>query len=244
MIKISLSKKIKIAVIGDIHEHEEQFDEIVEKIKPASNMILVSVGDVYDRGTGIKTAESILNKIKTLNESGCAFIVKGNHELKHLKRAKRDNNFSDELKWMNKQPLYISFDFENNYNVTVMHAGVTPRHTVEKLDSVDICYTRSVNENGKAISLRVKKDQNGKVIYEQDEEGVNWHELYDGRFGYIASGHQAQEDGVAKFYKHSCNLDSACYSTGVLSCQIFSADGLEELITVSGKSYYNDEQNL
>ena len=68
------------------------------------------------------------------------------------------------------------------------------------------------------------------------EEGSPWGEYYDGRFGYIVAGHHAQKDGIAKYYSHCVNIDTACYHTGKLSAQTFTADGnLDELIQVTGK---------
>ena len=76
--------------------------------------------------------------------------------------------------------------------------------------------------------------QNGRQILAPRKIGVNWHDLYDGRFGYVASGHAAQKDGVPKFYQYSCNLDTSVYTTGILTCQVFGANGREELITATG----------
>lgn len=241
MNKIYLSKKTKIAVVGDIHEHQEQFDEIIEKIKPSKDMIFVSVGDIYHRGMGKKSAEYIINKIKNLNEKGYAFVVKGNHELKEFKKSIKENKITKELEWISTQPLYLNFEFKNKYNITVIHGGVAPVHNSwDSLNLKDVCYVRNIDEKGKPISLKRKNNNDINFV----QTGINWHDIYDGRFGYIASGHQAQLDGVPKFYKNSCNLDSGCYATGKLSCQIFSKDGLEELIIINGKSYYNLNEEI
>lgn len=232
---IKLSDKVKVAVIGDIHEHREQFDKILEKINPGPNMIVVSVGDIYDKGFGIEAAEYIVDKFKTMSEAGYAFVIKGNHELKHLKQLRYQDK-SPQLMWLEKQPLVLSFRFANNTRLTVVHGGVSPLHTWNDLNnSIDTSYIRAVDENGKAIPLKWIKTIDGKKeLVPAKEGGVKWGEIYDGRYGYIASGHEAQRDGIPKFYNYCCNLDTAVFQTGILTAQIFSENGKEELISVSG----------
>ena len=74
--------------------------------------------------------------------------------------------------------------------------------------------------------------------------GKTWHESYDGRFGYIASGHHSQKDGEVKYYNYSCNLDTACYNTGKLSVLVYSANGRDELLTFSGPAKYPDLKEM
>lgn len=235
-LNIEVPAATKIVVVGDIHEHKEQFDKLVELINPSKDMWLVSCGDVMDKGFGIKVAESIIDRIRVLEYQGFAYMVKANHELKHLRKAKKDRSLmTDQLAWVRKQPLALSFKFNGGSRLTVVHAGVTHRHTWEDLSrNSEVCYVRTLDENGDFISLIWKEDKGVKYLEPAKPGGVTWHKTYDGRFGYIAAGHDPQEDGVAKFYEHSCNLDSAIFKTGKLSAQIFSDKGLEDLIVVEG----------
>ena len=225
-----------VAVIGDIHEHRKQFLEIVKRVQPSEKMFLVSVGDVYDKGYGTDVAEAIIDDIKTMHASGFGFIVRGNHELKHIRKGKnRRSNMSKQLAWMAKQPLTISFEFSTGTRVSVLHGGVKPAHTWQDLGTdVEVAYVRNLDESGQMIKLKLVEENGQKVFVPEKPNGVSWHKSYDGRFGYIAAGHEPQKDGVAKFYNYSCNLDSACYVTGIMSCQIFDAGGRREFFTVSG----------
>lgn len=233
---VPVPKGGRIAIIGDVHEHEEQFNQILEKIKPSPSMFLVSVGDIYDKGFGKEKADSITRSLQHLNRQGFGFAVRGNHELKNIRNGKKHNNLSPELEWFRNQPLALSFSFTNGSKVTVVHGGVTPNHTVDNLGlDVEVAFIRDVDEAGKMIQLKwVAEDGGSKKLVPAKPGGVSWHSLYDGRFGYIAAGHEPQKDGVAKFYNFSCNLDSACYQTGILSCQIFSENGREELFIAKG----------
>jgi predicted phosphodiesterase len=224
----------KIAVFGDVHEHSEQFQKMLAEIQPSRKMWVVSVGDIYDKGFGIKTAEAITEELMSLRNRGIGWAVSGNHEIKHIKKAKK--NSTDALAWWRQQPLALSFQFESSARVTVVHAGVTPRHTWEDLKrDIEIVYVRDIDDDGKMIPL-IWKDIDGVSTLVKSKTGGNaWHQKYDGRFGYIVSGHAAQKDGEAKFYKFSCNLDSAVYETGILTAQIFEEDGsLGKIIRVKG----------
>jgi predicted phosphodiesterase len=242
---IIIPKGGKIAVVGDIHEHEEQFDKLIALIDPSPIMLLVSVGDIYDKGFGTEVAESIVDKFKVLKENGHGFVIRGNHELKRIRLGRRHKAMTPQLRWMRQQPLSLSFEFANRSRVTVVHGGVRPGHTADDLNSnVETCYVRTLDEEGKHIQLE-RKVVDGRVTFVPKRPGGKlWHGSYDGRFGYIVSGHAAQNDGTAKFYNYSCNLDSAVYHTGILTAQVFSENGREDLITVKGTPKWPDLEEL
>ena len=241
---IYLQKGTKLLVVGDIHEHEEQFDKALDYLNSQPNMIMVSVGDIYDKGFGTKVAESIVDKIKKLHAEGKAYIIRGNHELKIIRKAKKSQNMTPQLQWMRQQPLSLVFEFYNKTRVVVVHGGVSTKHKLSDLSTdVETCYIRTLDSDGKMIPL-IRSVEDGKVKLEPAREGKVWHEMYDGRFGYIASGHAAQQDGIPKFYNYSCNLDTAVYYTGKLTAQVFSENGKEDLLTFTGKAKHPDLEVL
>jgi predicted phosphodiesterase len=223
-LNIEVPSNTRIAVIGDVHEHPEQFQKMLKELKPTKMFRLVSVGDFYDKGFGIKTAEAMTQEMQSLQKREAGYAVRGNHELKHIRKNKK--NPSEELVWWKRQPLTLSFQFKSGARVTVVHAGITPHHNWGDLKKdVEVCYVRDVDELGKMIPL-VWKDIDGvRTLVKAKEGGEEWHKKYDGRFGYVCSGHAAQKDGEAKFYKFSCNLDSGIYESGILTAQIFDEEG-------------------
>jgi len=232
-LNILVPKDTKIAIVGDIHEHEDQFDRLLEIVNPSEKMFFVSVGDVYDKGYGHLVAASITDKIKKMSESGYGFAVRGNHELKNIKKAMLSNSMSPQLSWFDKQPLALSFIFDNSSRVTVVHGGVKPSHTWDDLDfDIETSYIRKLDEKGEMIKL----EWVGNELKPNKPGGTPWHEVYDGRFGYIVAGHEPLKDGKPKFYNYSCNIDTACYCTGIMTCQIISSKGLEALHSVEGKA--------
>src|SRR5690606_1955694 len=143
---IKVKENTILGVIGDIHEHEEQFDEIVERFKPSEDRILISLGDIYDKGFGIETAESITNKLKSLNDKGLSYTGLGNHDYRHIcKGIRSGSELSPELIWLERQPWSISFKFPNGKSVLVLHGGVTPNHTAQDLNNSEIMYVRTVD---------------------------------------------------------------------------------------------------
>jgi predicted MPP superfamily phosphohydrolase len=237
---VTLKRGARLIVVGDIHEHEEQFDKLLSEITPSEDVILAFVGDVYDKGFGRVVAESITDKIRELVEDGFTYAIRGNHELSSIRRYKKKKKMTEQLKWWARQPLSLSFTFSNRAKVTVVHGGVLPSHTWEDLaSSIDVCYVRDVDKDGKIVK-RLKKEKDGMRIMENAKPGTSWHELYDGRFGYIVSGHSSQKDGIPKFYNYSCNLDTAIYHTGKLTAQVFADGAREKLLTFTGTPKYPD----
>lgn len=232
--EILLESNIKLAVIGDIHEALPQFKKIVHEINPDSKQLLISVGDIFDKGAGIEAAKEIIRDIRDLHEQGLAYIVQGNHDAKHWNKVKKHPELQyEEIVWLSKQPRCISFVYPNRNRFTVLHAGVTPKHTWNDLGSPDVMYVRKVDENGDYIPLRwITLDDGKKELVYKKEGGKFWAEEYDGRFGYLITGHDANEDGP-KYYPYSVNVDTSVFSTGVLTAQIIDASGLVGVIRVS-----------
>ncbi len=238
--RISVPKDTSICFVGDIHEHPEQFFKLLEIYKPGPKRWISLVGDVKDKGYGEKAFNTITDELISQQKHGIGFAVRGNHELKAIKKARKSSDKpSSQLKWWAKQPLVISFEFPHGTIVTTLHAGVTPRMTnVNLSNDIEVVYVREVDETGKMIPLIWEVNEAGEKVLVKSKEGQLWHEIYDGRFGYIVSGHMAQKDGKPKFYNYSTNIDSAVYETGILSAQVFNPDGrLGELIQVDGTPF-------
>lgn len=238
-LNIQVPKTTQIAVVGDIHEHEYQFEKMLDEVQPSNDMWLVSVGDIYDKGAGRKTAEKITDKFRELQEKGHAFVVQGNHEKKNIKNFQKHNRLSDQLEWLNEQPLVLSFVFDNTTRLTVMHGGVKPSHKWSDLNvDIETCYIRNLDDRGEMIKLKwvpIKgSTTNEKELRPAKEEGRSWHTIYDGRFGYIAAGHEPLKDGKPRYFNYSCNVDTACYCTGILTSQVFNSKGRGNLISVTG----------
>jgi predicted phosphodiesterase len=231
---IKIPKGQELVFVGDIHENEWHLEQLIERTEIGTKRILVSLGDIYDKGDGHHVAERIVNRIRKLAEGGWVYMVRGNHEQRTIKRAIDDGQIlSPELAWCSQLPLILSFVFSNNNRITVVHAGVTPHHSWGNV-TTEMMYIRTLDEKDRPIPL-IWTEIDGVKKLKAERPGVLWHDRYDGRFGYIISGHDSQADGVPKFYKHSCNIDTKCYSTGILTGQIVSQGTLKDLILIDRK---------
>lgn len=225
--RISIPKGVRLAILGDCHEHSEAFLRACDGLLDGQTW-LVSLGDVYDKGYGQEFGDLITNKLIKLNESGIGFAVRGNHELKKIRANK--TNLSSELSWWNSQPVCISFDFWNGAKITVVHAGFVPGLKDLNDINLDVCYVREVDEDGKHIPMIWKTENDRKKLVKAKDNGIDWHKLYDGRFGYVVAGHASQVDGIPKFYNYSANIDTEAFNTGLLTAFVTDFDGNRDKI--------------
>jgi predicted phosphodiesterase len=230
MPKIIVPENTSIYAIGDIHEHSEHFFSLLKKIKPNQNNWIVSVGDVYHKGYGRAAAEIITQELMNLSKNGFGFAVRGNHELQEIKICQKLNKTTKYVAWWAKQPLSYSFIFPSNFRLTVVHGGITPKMTEQDLENnQNLVYIRTIGEDGEYVKYTYDKISR-KLI--PTKPGIQWNEVYDGRFGYICAGHDEQESGEPKLFKHSSNVDTAVPFTGKLTAQKFTNDGPGEFISV------------
>jgi hypothetical protein len=230
---ILVPPETSICIIGDIHEHPEQFFGLIDQYNPGPQRWIVSVGDVYDKGFGLKAAERITDELICFDKKGFGFATRGNHEYKIVR--KNANYLTEQLVWWGKRPLSLSFQFPSGKIITVVHGGISPQMTHPSC--TEVIFARDVDELG-IIPLKWVVIDGERQLVKSREGGTSWHNLYDGRFGYVVAGHHPQMDGVPKFYNYSCNIDTGVFETGILCGQIINSSGeLGDLIKSSGEPY-------
>lgn len=235
-LNIHIDSDVKLVCISDVHEHTEQFFNILKQFPPSNKQRLVVIGDVFDKGHGREAAEEIAETIKSYAEQGLAYYVQGNHELKNIKKSKKLGELSSIMKWVNSRPLALSFCYPNGTRYTVLHAGVDPKmHWHDLSRDLNVCYIRVLsNKTHTHVSMRKVSIENGDSYWEPVEKDVsNWHDLYDGRFGYIISGHDYNDDGPV-FNKYSCNIDTGVFVSGKLTAVVFGENGREQIYQAIG----------
>jgi serine/threonine protein phosphatase 1 len=125
-------------VVGDIHGCFDEFLALLEKIGPSENDMIISVGDMVDRGPESPEVVSFFMRNKN------TLAILGNHERKHLRfsqglmlpknfgknqqntirqfenrQAALDLGYSDALGYFKSLPLYLEFP-----EAIVVHAGL------------------------------------------------------------------------------------------------------------------------
>ena len=120
--------KQKIDLIGDIHGHYLELRLMLEKfgysfqglnLAHPENRKLAFVGDFINRGP---QSVEVLKLVKSLQESGEAFVVLGNHEFKLVQNLVAGNSIPDEfipfIAWLRTLPLFLELE-----TLRIVHAA-------------------------------------------------------------------------------------------------------------------------
>jgi len=112
-------------IIGDIHGCFDELLELLDKIDLRPEDLLVSVGDLVDRGPAPGEV------VRLFRERPNSVVVMGNHERKHVRgifsyaqeitRLQLGDHYAETVEWMRTLPYY----FENDH-VRVVHAALLP----------------------------------------------------------------------------------------------------------------------
>ncbi len=205
----------KTIIFGDIHACLEEWRELIEKIKPSKEDLLVSVGDLIGKGPFSRATLDFARKLPNLR------IVTGNHELHFIRAWKKNNletltneyqklvvkelgpDFNKYMEWINTWPFYLDLP-----EAIVVHAGVRPKIRLEKQSKEDLCHLRNL-ENDKP-----------------------WYEAYTGK-KLIVYGHWARQGLSVK--DKTIGLDSGCVYGKQLSALILPE---RKIVQVQAKKIY------
>lgn len=127
-------------IIGDIHGCNEELTELLQLVGPGRDDMLISVGDIVDRGPDSK---QVFNFFRDRRNS---LVLLGNHERKHLRgslsfsqqsTAKQfGGNYEAALTVMGNFPCY----YEDN-DLIVVHAALNPAEPMEVQREDVLCGT-------------------------------------------------------------------------------------------------------
>ena len=202
-------------LFGDVHGCYEEWQELIEKIKPEKKDLLISVGDLICKGP---SSRKTLDFAMSLPNLKC---VIGNHELHFLKAWKSGelddlskdyqkralDEFGSELgrymKWIESWPFYLDLE-----ECLVVHAGIRSGLTLEKQSPEELCNLRNL------------------------EDGMPWHEKYKGK-KLIVYGHWARQGLCVK--ENTIGLDSGCVYGKQLSAVILPE---RKIIQIEAKKAY------
>lgn len=116
---------MRTVIIGDIHGCFDELVELVEKAGVGADDLLVSVGDLVDRGPRPREV------VEFFRGRPNSVVVMGNHERKHVRgifsyaqeitRLQAGAGYGEMVEWMAGLPYY----FENKH-VRVVHAAMVP----------------------------------------------------------------------------------------------------------------------
>ncbi|HEV7767920.1 MAG TPA: metallophosphoesterase [Thermoanaerobaculia bacterium] len=219
----------RLIVIGDIHGCYEELRELLTRVAPGANDLVMSVGDIVTKGPA---ADRCLD----LWRDRGYLAVRGNNELKTLARARpllrlfaREEvmHRADLLLYIRSWPLVIDFPSEN---VTIVHGGFLPHMNVIQEDIE--------RERDVIPELRWIRKQNGEwrpiAKEKKKKDDVLWSEKWRGdRF--VLYGHTPLRE--PRRDRMALGLDTGCVYGGALTAAIYD-DGDWKTMSVKAKRKY------
>lgn len=127
---------MRTVVVGDVHGCFEELVELLDEVRLAPDDLLVSVGDLVDRGPAPGEV------VRLFRERPNSVVVMGNHERKHVRgifsyaqeitRLQLGDRYAETVEWMRTLPYF----FENEH-LRVVHAallsGIPPAEQKEEI---------------------------------------------------------------------------------------------------------------
>ncbi|MBX7116071.1 MAG: serine/threonine protein phosphatase [Myxococcaceae bacterium] len=149
-------------IIGDIHGCHDELLELCDRVALTASDILVSVGDLVDRGPEPGKV------LRFFRERPGAVVIMGNHERKHVRqvfsfsqeitRLQLGDDYAEAVRWMSRLPYWYETD-----EIVVVHAALMPGLALSKQrDEVVSGTTSGERELSTALGDR------------------RWYELYQG----------------------------------------------------------------
>lgn len=222
----------RLMFVGDVHGCYDELVELLERLAPDDDDLVVSVGDMVMKGPAPARCLDLWRERRYL-------AVKGNNEIRLLDDARpilrlfaRDNRDvlrrRELLRYIRSWPLVIDFP---GPKLTVVHGGflpqmdVTPEHIERRRE--DIPQLRWIHkESGIWRPVRKKKKK----------DDVLWSEKWRGdRF--VIYGHTPLRE--AKFDKAALGLDTGCVYGGLLTAAVWE-NGRWRIETVKARRKYSD----
>lgn len=212
-------------LIGDVHGCIDELDRLLERCAPARGDVVVSVGDLVNKGP-----ESVA-VVRRCRENGIQAVV-GNHDdlLLRCIAARRegdDDEFPDgvrkiarklddeDIAWLEALPTSIPLPA---LGALVVHAGMRPGVPLERQERAHLLTMRSIRADG-TISKRV-------------DEGVPWASLWTGP-EHVVFGHDAVR-GLQE-WPYATGIDTACVYGQRLTALELPA---RRLVSVTAKKVY------
>ena len=216
-----------LAVIGDVHECKEEFEQLVHKVSAAeTNPIFVQVGDYLDKGGQTQETVRALHNRVFASGSNPLIVLRGNHEAYIYRRLFEDlePNVDVEEKYFTAlRPLQEDRSlaemfkevYENSYDYVTAKVGAKRNVIITHAPCPNIFLGRDSATAVRAMrNLRLDRDKPMReqlgFIYE-DADGIYPTHV----FGHVA--HKSEQ----LFFKNKVFLDTGSVRGGKLTCVVF-----------------------
>lgn len=225
-------KEGRLIFVGDVHGCYHELVELLDRIKPADEDVVVSVGDMVMKGPEPARCLDLWRERRYL-------AVRGNNEIRLLEEARpilrlfaRENRDvlrrGDLLRYLRSWPLVIDFP---EPRLTVVHGGFLPQ--------MEVTREHIARRRDDVPRLRWIRKQNGvwlPVPKKRKKEDVLWPEKWKGN-RFVIYGHTPLRE--AKFDRAALGLDTGCVYGGLLTAAIFE-NGEWTIESVKARRKYAD----
>lgn len=239
-------------VIGDPHGCLEELKALLVRLRPHRGDSLVFVGDLVDKGPD---SAGVVRLIYALSRHVHTVVVRGNHELRHLRAWQRqlDSAFSPNSYVMpaDSAVLYgalspaeraflnssLSYYRIPGHNMVVVHGGI-PGSLSYLPHPCPMAQTAAEEDAARMLCFTRYLDRRGRPA----ESGELWAKSYDGRFGHVCFGHTPFQHGLNQHhFPHATGVDFGCVVGGLLGALVVEPNG-RHVITVKAKQRYYMKQ--
>ena len=217
----------RVIVVGDIHGCYDEFMLLLRKCRYTEEDVVVSVGDVADRGP--KSRETL----EWFRDARRAYVAEGNHCNKARRhwsgrRVKVSHGLDRTIEqcadmdhaalaaWMAQWPQIIRVPDIGGLPAYVVHAGVDGRRPIGRQKVEDCLYARRIG---------------GRNYF--DESAEWWYSTLDGSY-IVISGHAVHDDPRPAPCAHT--IDGGACHGGKLRALVLDG-GRAELVEVDGAAY-------
>jgi len=204
-------------IFGDIHGCYEEWQDLIDKIKPAMTDRLVAVGDLICKGPSSTKTLDMAVKMKNLT------CLMGNHEYHFLCAWKENrlNELTKDYQLKTLQEMSKKIDFYMKFIETwpyylelpeciVIHAGLRPGIPLEQQKYHDLVFLRTIESNNDP-----------------------WYEHYHGK-KLVVHGHWAREGLVIR--DNVISLDTGCVYGKELTAVILPS---RQIVSVRAQQSYS-----
>ncbi len=211
----------KTYVIGDIHGCYDEFMKLLEKIEVTDDDLIISLGDIVDRGNkSVELYHYFKNRKNVL-------VLMGNHERKHLNGVL---NYSQEI---------VKVQFQDKYNE--FRAWLKTLPYFYETDSAIIVH--AFFEHDKKLYEQKEEVLSGttsgsKYLEQKYTKGKNWSDYYDGTKP-IIYGHHVVGD-IPKIKNNTYGIDTGACHGGMLTAIELPSLTIHQVKVE--KDYWKEEQ--
>lgn len=179
MSSLSLTKNYqKILVVGPIYERMDKLLE-VEKLIPDYDCIIIN-GNLYNKYCNLDDYQKRLDVLDRMIKTTKVVFNMGENELMLIEGLLVE--CPDKIvNWLINRPNIIFVDFAGESSFVITAGGITPKMDKNKLSN------------------------NLETSFVSNIQGVPWHEIYNGRLGYVVSNNPLTLE-PPKFYQYSAQI--------------------------------------